>query len=193
MVSSGATFKWTQTAGPLVTLNAGASLSPNFTAPLTPTSITFVLTAMTAAGASATMSRTIEISVDTITVTAAAWDNRQGKGKFNVTAGSNFITQAALPAGLSMTVTMWNEGVDPGLPGSASNPITAPLSVVTNVFGQPPVCATALPCFAVSLPSIIVSPTSTSSVAVFWPPTTVVVKSSYGGMATVSDAGISLR
>jgi hypothetical protein len=192
-VSNGATFTWTQTAGPLVTLRAGNTLSPSFTAPKTLTSITFVLTATTTAGASATMSRTIEIAPDAIAVTAATWDNRQGKGNLNVTANSSAITGVTLPAGLSMTVTLWNASIAAGLPGSAENPITAPMSVVSNVFGQPAVCTTALPCFVAPLVSVIVGPGSSSTLPVFVPPTTIVVKSSWGGMATVTDAAITLR
>jgi hypothetical protein len=92
-----------------------------------------------------------------------------------------------------MTVTLWNASITAGLPGSAANPITAPMSVVTNVFGQPPVCTNQLPCFVAALNSVIVGPGSSSAVAVFVAPTTIVVKSSWGGMATVTDAAITVR
>jgi hypothetical protein len=192
MVSSGSTFTWTQTAGPLVTLNAGASLSPNFTAPLTPANITFVLTATTTAGASATVSRAIVISGDTVAIGTTTWDNRKGKGQVNIVATSNAITGATAPAGLAMTVTLWNVGIDAGLPGSASNPVIAPMSVVANVFGQLPVCPTDIPCFIAPLVSQIAGPGSTSYAQVFLPPTTIVVKSTWGGMATISGAAIKV-
>jgi hypothetical protein len=92
-----------------------------------------------------------------------------------------------------MTVTLWNEGIAAGLPGSASNPVIAPMSVVSDVFGQTPVCGSPVPCFVAPLVSLIVGPGSTSYAQVFLPPTTVVVKSTWGGMATLSDAAITIR
>lgn len=192
-VSSGATFRWTQTAGPLVTLNAGNTLSPNFTAPTGPASITFVLTATNTAGASATASGTIAVAADSVAIATAAWDNRQKKGKLNITATSNAITGAAPPPGMSMTATFWNQNIAAGRPGSATNPIVAPLDVVKDMPGQPPVCGSALPCFAAALVSVIVDPGSTSAIPVFVPPTTIVVKSSLGGSATATGAAITVR
>jgi hypothetical protein len=151
-----------------------------------------VLTATTAAGASATVSRTTVISSDTIAIGTTTWDNRKGKGQLNIVATSNAITGTTAPAGFAMTVTLWNAGIDAGLPGSASNPVIAPMSVVTNVFGQLPVCPTDTPCFVAPLVSLIAGPGSTSYAQVFLPPTTIVVKSSWGGLATLSEAAIKV-
>jgi hypothetical protein len=193
-ISSGATFNWTQTAGPVVTLIGGSTITPSFVAPIAPTSITFVLTATTAAGASATISRTISVVADTVAIAPVVWDNRQGKGKLNIVATSSAIINASSPAGLSMTATFWNSNIAAGRPGSATSPITAPMSIVSNVPGQPAVCGvSALPCFVASPVSVIVGPASTSTVQVFVAPTTVVVKSSFGGSATATGAAITVR
>ena len=192
-ISDGATFKWTQTAGPAVTLNAANTLSPKFIAPKGPASVTFMLTATTAGGASARASRTITVAADTLAVGTAAWDNRKAKGKFNIAVTSTAITGAAAPAGMSMTATFWNQDLAAGLPGSASNPITAPLDLVKDLPGQPPVCGTALPCFSAALVGLIVNPRMWPAVPVFVPPTTIVVKSSLGGSATATGAAITVK
>jgi hypothetical protein len=193
VVSNGAAFKWTQTAGPVVTLSAGNTLSPSIVAPKGPASVTFALTATTAAGASATASRTIAVAVDTVAIAPVTWDNRQGKGKLNLVATSTAITGATAPAGMSMTATLSNRNIAAGLPGSAANPIVAPMSVVKDLPGQPPVCGSALPCFFAPLVSVMVNPSSSSAVPVFVAPTTIVVKSSLGGSATVTGAAITVK
>jgi len=191
--SKGAAFKWTQTAGPVVVLSASTSLSPSFIAPKGPASVTFALTATTAAGASATASRTIVVAADTVAIGTATWDNRQSKGKLNIVVTSTAIAGATAPAGMSLTATFWNGNIATGLPGSAANPIKAPMSVVKDLPGQPPVCGSALPCFSAALVSVIVNPGNSSAVSVFVPPTTIVVNSSLGGSATVTGAGIAVK
>jgi hypothetical protein len=192
-VSTGATFKWTQTAGPVVALGAGNTLSPSFIAPKGPASVTFALTATTAAGASATGSRTIVVAADTVAIGTATWDNRQSKGKLNIAATSTAITGATAPAGMSMTATFWNANIAPGLPGSAAHPITAPFNLVKDLPGQPPVCGTAVPCFSAALVGLIVNPGISSAVSAFVPPTTIVVNSSLGGSATATGATITVK
>jgi hypothetical protein len=130
---------------------------------------------------------------DTLAFVTPTWDNRKGKGKLNIVATSTAITGATAPAGMSMTATFWNRDLAAGLPGSASNPITAPLDLVKDLPGQPPVCGTALPCFSAALVGLIVNPGISSAVSVFVPPTTIVVKSSLGGSATVTGAGITVK
>jgi hypothetical protein len=192
-VSDGATFKWTQTAGPLVTLTGADTLTPSFTAPTGPSSITFLLTATNATGASVSLSRTIAVNADLIAIVPVVWDNRQGKGKLNVTANTNAIALGIPPSGISMNVTIWNANIAAGTPGSATNPITAPMNVVTNVAGQPPVCATALPCFTAALVGVIADPGGTAGTSAFVPPTSVRVNSSLGGSATVTGTAIKIR
>jgi hypothetical protein len=130
---------------------------------------------------------------DTVAIGTATWVNRQSKGILNFAATSTAITGPTAPAGMSMTATFWNADLAAGLPGSASNPITAPMDLVKDLPGQPPVCGTALPCFSAALVGVIVNPGISSAVSVFVAPTTIVVKSSLGGSATVTGAGITLR
>ena len=192
-VSSGATFKWTQSAGPLVALFAATTLAPNFTAPKGPTSVSFVLTATNKAGASATATRTIAIAADAVAITPVSWDNRQGKGKLSVVATSSAIKSATPPTGMTMTMSYWNKDIASGRPGSATNPISTAMNMVKDVPGQPPVCGNALPCFVASPSSVIGTSSSTSTLPVFVAPTSVMVKSSLGGTATVSGAAIVVR
>jgi hypothetical protein len=192
-ISSGTTFTWTQTAGPLVALSGSDTLTPSFTAPVGPADLKFVLTATTAAGASISLERTVSIAADFVAITNAVWDNRQGKGKFNVVATSNTIATAVPPAGYSMNISMWNRNIAAGLPGSATNPLIAPMTLVSNVVGQLPDCPTALPCFVAPLDSVIVDPASSSLLPVFVPPTSIMVKTSYGGSATATGIAITIR
>ena len=192
-VSDGATFKWTQTAGPLVTFTGADTLTPSFTAPTGPASLTFSLTATSATGASVSLSRTIAVKADLIAIGPVVWDNRQGKGKLNVTANTNAITLGIPPSGISMNLTIWNANIAAGAPGSATNPITAPMNVVTNVAGQPRVCPTVLPCFTASLLSVIPNQGGSAGTSAFVPPTSVMVNSSLGGAATVTGTAIRIR
>jgi hypothetical protein len=192
-VSSGATFKWTQTAGPAVTLNGANTLTPNFTAPVGPASVSFALTATSAAGASASLSRTIAVLADAVAINTVVWDNRQGKGKLNVVASTNAFFAGVPASGVSMTVSAWSVNIPAGAPGSATNPITAPMSVVTDVPGQPPVCGTALPCFVANLVSVIPDTRSPTAAKAFVAPTAVAVKSSLGGTATANATAITIR
>jgi hypothetical protein len=133
------------------------------------------------------------VAADTLAIGTATWDNRKARGKLNIAVTSTAITGATAPAGMSMTATFWNKDLAAGLPGSASNPITAPLDLVRDLPGQPPVCGTALPCFSAALVSVIVKPGSFSTPSVFVAPTTIVVKSSLGGSATASGAAITVK
>ncbi len=136
---------------------------------------------------------TVSLSPDTVVIAPVTWDNRQRKGKLNVAASSSAITGATVPTGMSMTVTFWNKTIAAGLPGSANNPIIVPMSVVKDVPGQPPVCPSALPCFFAPLVSVIVDPASSNTLPAFLAPTSIVVKSSLGGGATVTGSAITVR
>jgi hypothetical protein len=133
------------------------------------------------------------VAADTVAITTATWDNRQSKGKLNIVASSSAITGPTAPVGMSMSATFWNSTLATGLPGSTSNPITAPLSLVQDLPGQPPVCGSSLPCFSAALVGLIVNPGTSSTVSVFVPPTSIVVKSSLGGSATATGAAILVR
>jgi len=89
-----------------------------------------VLTATNAAGASATATRDITVYTDDVRVGIVTWDNQQGKGKLNVTAFSSIITTTSptVPAGMTMTATFWNDLLPAGLTGSATNPISVPMT-----------------------------------------------------------------
>jgi hypothetical protein len=120
------------------------------------------------------------------------WDNRQGKGKLSVVATSSAIKSAMPPTGMTMTLSYWNKDIASGRPGSATSPISTAMSLVQDLPGQPPVCASVLPCFVAS-PTSVIGTTSSSGLPVFVPPTSVVVKSSLGGAATVTGAAIAVR
>ena len=92
-----------------------------------------------------------------------------------------------------MTMSYWNKDIASGRPGSATNPISTAMNMVKDVPGQPPVCGNALPCFVASPSSVIGTSSSTSTLPVFVAPTSVMVKSSLGGTATVSGAAIVVR
>jgi hypothetical protein len=195
LVSNGATFVWTQTAGELVTLNAANTLKPSFIAPRGPAMLTFVLTATNASGSSAVASRVIAIVTDSITVGTIIWDNRKSKGKFSVVAYSSVITNLSPvpPPGMTMTVTFWNNTLPSFATGSESHPVSVPMTLIKDVFGQPIVCGTGLPCFEANLTEVIVDAGSPLATPLLVAPTTVVVKSSLGGAATVTGNRIRLR
>lgn len=191
VVSGGATFAWKQTAGPAVALSNGALLSVAFIAPPGPTTLTFELTATNTAGVSASAVRSIQVLPDDVTVTAATWDNRQGKGRLNVVVNSSVINPATPTptAGMAMVASFWNASLPSSAPGSESHPVSVPMILVRDRPGQEPVCGSPLPCFQLNQNSVILARTG----ATFVPPSTVLVKSSLGGKASVSGAKIQVR
>jgi hypothetical protein len=176
-----------------VTLNGATTLTPSFIAPAGPASVTFSLTAITAAGASISLSRTIAVLADGVVITTAVWDNRQGTGKLNVVANTSAFFSGVPAAGVSMSMTFWNASIPAGSPGSATNPITAPMNVVSDIAGQPPVCGTALPCLVANLTSVIADPNAKTAAKAFVVPTTITVKSSLGGTASLTGPAIKIR
>ncbi|NOU01583.1 MAG: hypothetical protein HOO95_08445, partial [Gallionella sp.] len=195
VVSNGATFVWTQTAGEFVTLNAANTLKPSFIAPRGPALLTFVLTATNLSGASAVATRNIAIVADSITVGTVIWDNRKGKGKLSIVAYSSVITnQSPLPPlGMTMTATIWNNTLPSLATGSESHPISVPMTLIQDGLGQPIVCGTGLPCFEANLTDVIVDAGSPLATPVMLAPTTVVVRSSLGGVGTVTGNRIRVR
>jgi hypothetical protein len=195
VVSSGATFAWKQTAGPAVALNNGTLLTVAFIAPPGPTTLTFELTATNSAGVSASAVRSIQILPDDVAVKAVIWDNRQAKGRLNVIANSSVInpTTPTPPAGMSMIASFWNANLPSSANGSESHPISVPMILVRDRPGQEPVCGSPLPCFQLNQNSVILGQPGSAAGSTFVQPSTVVVKSSLGGKASVSGAKIQVR
>jgi cytochrome c peroxidase len=187
-ISGGNAFSWTQTVGPRVKLSGANTLAPGFTAPAGPTKLIFALAVTNGGGASATATRTITVIPDDVRVVTRA--HGQEKDKLEVVATSSAITAntPAPPEGMTMTATFWDDTLPAGRPGSVSKPMTAQMQLVRDMPGLPPVCASALPCFNAELPAVIVDPKSPPGNPAFVRPTTIVVSSSLGGLATAKDA-----
>jgi hypothetical protein len=124
---------------------------------------------------------------DGVTITNAVWDNRKGTAKLTVVATS---TVSPAPDGMFMTATVSNSWMTPGAPGSVDNPIVAQMIQVTNTVADPALCPTKNPCWQLSAPGFIIDPGVAPFLPEFVPPTEIVVRSSKGGTATVTDAGI---
>ena len=194
-VSSGAGFAWKQTAGPVVALNNASTLKPDFIAPAGPATLSFVLTASNVAGTSAIATRTLRVAPDEVAVGRAVWINGQGNGRLEIVATSSVITPASRtpPSGMGMTAIFWNSALPSSASGSESHPISVPMKLVKDVPGQEAVCGSPLPCFQLSQGGAIPDPDSPPASLVHVQPTTVVVKSSLGGRASVTGARIQLR
>jgi hypothetical protein len=89
-----------------------------------------------------------------------------------------------------MTATVSNSWMTPGAPGSIDNPIVAQMVQVTNSVAAPGVCPTSNPCWQLAATGFIIDPGVAPFVPEFVPPTEIVVRSSKGGIATVTDAAI---
>ena len=126
-------------------------------------------------------------TADTLTMTAR-WDNRQNKGKVNVVVISS---ANPAPAGMFMEATFSNATLPAGIPGSSANPITSGMVLVSNTPAVA-VCPTIDPCWNLLAPGFIIDPTGGGTgVATLVPPTTISVRSSRGGTATVTGAAIT--
>lgn len=194
-VTTGATFSWAQTSGPSVPLAGDSTLAPSFTAPATPATLVFELTATNADGVSASVNRVIKTIPDSVKVSQVAWSKQQGKGKVSVVAASSAITtnNPTPPVGMTMTATFWSKDIPVGLSGSSTKPIMAPMMLVKDMPGQPPLCASKLPCFSATLVDGIIDPRSPPASPQFLPPTTVIIKSSLGGSNTVQGKNIQIK
>jgi hypothetical protein len=121
---------------------------------------------------------------DFLTVLAAKWDNRTGKGKVNLVVTS---TASPAPAGMFMTASLTNANLAPGVPGSTANPIVTGMVLA----GNPPlagvICPGVEPCWQLIAPGYIVDPTGNGSgVPTLVPPTQITVRSSLGGTITTN-------
>ena len=126
-------------------------------------------------------------AADTVVINNATWDNKNGMGKINITATSS-VSPAS--AGMFMTATITNSWMTAGAPGSVDNPIVAQLVQVSNTPTDPGTCPTSAPCWNLSAPGFIIDPGVAPFPPSLVPPTTIVVRSSRGGSATVTDAAI---
>jgi len=193
-VSNGASFLWKQNAGSVVSLNNAASLGPDFIAPPGPAVLDFSLIATNAAGTSATATRSIQVVADEVSISRVVWDNRQGKGRLLVVAGTSAIGAGAPPpAGMTMQATLWNSSLPSSAAGSASHPLAVTMALVKDVPGQEPVCGTTLPCFQLDQNSLLLDPASPAKNPLFLAPTNLIVKSSLGGRASAGKDRILLR
>ena len=124
---------------------------------------------------------------DVVTITKALWDNKKGTAKLSVVATSSV---SPAPDGMFMTATVSNSWMTPGAPGSIENPIVAQMVQVTNSVADPRVCPTSNPCWELAATGFIIDPGVAPFLPEFVPPTEIVVRSSKGGIATVTDTAI---
>ncbi|MBA2961838.1 MULTISPECIES: hypothetical protein [Ramlibacter] len=122
---------------------------------------------------------------DVLTIVAASWDNRAGKGKVNLVVTSS---KSPAPAGMFMTASLVNAGLQPGVPGSVDNPINVGMVLAGNSPAAPAVCPTTEPCWQLLAPGFIVDPQGAggNGIPTLVPPTQITVRSSYGGKATTT-------
>ena len=126
---------------------------------------------------------------DVVVINTATWDNKTGMGKIKVTATSS---ASPAPAGMFMIATITNSWMTPSAPGGVDNPIMAQMNLVSNTLAEPGTCPTAAPCWSLSAPGFIIDPGVAPFLPELVPPSTITVRSSKGGAATISDAAIRL-
>ena len=127
-------------------------------------------------------------TADTLTINTALWDNRKNKGKVNLVVTSS-VNPAS--AGMFMEATLTNDLLPAGIPGSTLNPIVSSMVLAGNTPAGI-ICPTADPCWQLLAPGFIVDPTGGGTgVATLVPPTTMSVRSSRGGTATVTGGAIN--
>lgn len=122
---------------------------------------------------------------DVLTINAATWDNRVGKGKVNFIVTSS---TSPAPAGMFMVATLSNAALAPTVPGSTANPISSEMVQVSNSPSTPAVCPTAAACWQLLAPGYIIDPAGQNGngIPTLVPPTTISVRSSLGGTNTTS-------
>ncbi|MDB5955804.1 hypothetical protein [Ramlibacter sp.] len=202
------TISFRQTGGPSVgiALQPTSGTPPNqtgvatVTVPVSPSPATFSFVAVVTDPANGlqTTSGTITVKSpavlsDFVTITAVTYRpivSRVGApadlGKLNITASSNETDINALPAGMTMNAILVNNTLPANVPGSTALPITVPLKyTAADVPNAPaPLCGPTA-CWVGNATGLI---QDTSQVpAVLVAPTTVTVKSSLGGAASVSQ------
>ncbi len=126
---------------------------------------------------------------DVVAINNATWDNKKNTAKLTIAATSS-ATPA--PEGMFMTATIWNSWMTPGAPGGVDNPIVAQLSLTYNSLAEPGACPGTSPCWTLSAPGFMIDPGVAPFVPELVPPTNIVVRSSLGGTASVSDGAIRL-
>ena len=201
------TFSFNQTGGPAVTLSAGTKTGTapadqtakvTFTAPRSTvkTNLTFQVIATNSTGASTT-SGTITVAVQPAPADTVAFlggvvnylnlGNVGGvvsqRGKLTISVIS---TATPAPLGMTMTATFFNNTLPANVPGSSALPITVPLilTAADPVGTLVPVCGPT-PCWTALVSTVI-----DNLAGLLVPPTTVTVRSSLGGTATVTGAAI---
>jgi hypothetical protein len=189
VASAGSTLKWTQTAGSRVAMSGANTATASFIAPRGPSSLTFTLTATSAAGESKTVTRTLAVSADSVYLSPVTWVRSQGALAIVATSTALAASATAAPAGMSMTATFWNRYLPAGVRGGPGQPITVPMSFVTDSS----VCGSPAPCFVAAPSGVIADPASPAEAPVLLEPTSVVVRSSFGGLATASTPAIQIR
>ena len=121
---------------------------------------------------------------DVLSVIAAKWDNRTGKGKVNVVVTSS---ASPAPAGMFMTATLVNANLAPEVPGSTANPISVGMVLAGNTPAAPVVCPTSAPCWQLIAPGFIVDPNGNGTgFPTLVPPTQIRIRSSLGGGITTN-------
>jgi hypothetical protein len=107
-------------------------------------------------------------------------------GKLNILATSNETDFNPLPTGMTMTAIIVNASLPATVPGSTALPISVPLKYTpADVPGTlTPTCG-ATPCWVGDINNVIQDTTQTPAVLVA--PTTVTVRSSLGGSASVNQ------
>ena len=126
---------------------------------------------------------------DIVSIANATWDNKNNTAKLTLT-----VTSSATPAPQDMFVvaTISNSWMTPSAPGGVDNPIVAQLVLAYNSVVEPTNCPTAAPCWKLSAPGFIIDPGVAPFVPELVPPTTISVRSSLGGTASISDSAIRL-
>ena len=126
-------------------------------------------------------------AADTVRITTAVWDNRVGKGRVNLVVASS---RTPAPTGMFMVATLWNNLLPPEMPGSAANPISSEMVLVSNSMarGAATICPTSDPCWQLDAPGYIVYAPgqNNNGIPTMVAPTSISVRSSLGGTAFTS-------
>ena len=176
-------YRWTQISGTPVTLTASgtaAASTAKFKTPATIGVLVFELSVTNANGLTGIGRITVAVNPDSVTITKAVYDNRQGKGVLKVIATSSFPSTTP---GLTLTVQASNGTYK--LAAAAQT-----MSVISNV-APTVICPTANPCWQYSATGVIKGSAATGTS--FLPPTSITVTSSMGGTSTVVGSAITIN
>ncbi len=120
-------YLWTQTGGTAVTLSSVSVASPNFTAPASPTVLTFTLLVTDATGLGASTVDTIVVTVNEIAIAGLAAQSSSP----TVLGGTTYLT-ASISAGSNVTYE-WNFGDGNTGSGATVTHLYTPTGVYTAV------------------------------------------------------------